>query len=46
MSAIDTRMGKEQLELLRAYRKFLAGQVKFVDSKLRSLEARAASKRQ
>ena len=44
MKNIDARTEKEQLGLLEAYGKFLAGQTEFVETKLRSLQGRAASK--
>ena len=41
---IDARTEMEQLGLLKAYGKFLAGQTGFVETKVRSLQGRAASK--
>ncbi len=40
MKSIDGATKKEQLELLRAYRKVLGGQVDFVDSRIRALESK------
>lgn len=40
MKSIDGATSKEQLELLKAYRKVLGGQVDFVDSRIRALEAK------
>lgn len=44
LKTIDSRTGKEQLELLSAYRRFLAGQLAYVDSKLDGLKQKATSK--
>jgi hypothetical protein len=38
MKAIDGATSREQLELLRAYRKFISGQVELLDSRIRTLE--------
>ncbi len=38
IKTIDTRTEKEQLALLQGYRKFLAGQLDYVDSRIRGLE--------
>ncbi len=46
MKKIDARTEREQLELLKAYKRFLSGQVDFVEAKLKSLENRADSKKQ
>ena len=40
LETIDSRTEKEQLGLLRAYRKVLASQVGYVDSKIAALEKR------
>ncbi len=40
MKSIDGATTKEQLEVLRAYRKVLGGQVDFVDSRIKALEAK------
>jgi hypothetical protein len=45
MKTIGVHTEKEQLELLRGYRRFLEAQVKYLDSKLRSLEEKASSRR-
>ena len=34
MNTIDTRTAKERMELLRAYKRFLSGQVGYVDSRI------------
>jgi chemotaxis regulatin CheY-phosphate phosphatase CheZ len=44
MKTIGTRTEKEQLELLRAYKKFLDGQAAFVDSRITAIEQRAGSR--
>jgi hypothetical protein len=41
MKSISSHTEKEQLELLRAYRRFLSGQLKFVDFRLKEIEKRA-----
>ena len=41
MKNISSRTEKEQLELLKAYRGFLSGQLKFVDFRLKEIEERA-----
>ena len=46
MKTVDSRTEQEQLGLLKGYRKFLAGQIEFVDSRIRSIEGRAPSKKQ
>jgi hypothetical protein len=43
MKSIDGATTREQLELLRAYRKVLGGQVDFVDSRIRTLESKQPS---
>ncbi|QQG48995.1 MAG: hypothetical protein HY247_01380 [archaeon] len=45
MKTIDTTTEREQLGLLRAYRKFLSGQSDYVDSRVRSLEERSRAKK-
>ncbi len=45
IKSIDTHTEKEQLELLRAYKKLLNHQSGFVDTKLKSLEERTAAKK-
>ncbi len=40
MKSIDGATTKEQLEVLKAYRKVLGGQVDFVDSRIKALEAK------
>ncbi len=44
MKSIDGATSKEQLELLKAYRKVLGGQVDFVDSRIKTLESKQAPK--
>jgi len=41
MKSIDSATTREQLELLKAYRKVLGGQVDYVDSRIRTLESKA-----
>ncbi len=43
MKSIDGATVKEQLPLLRAYKKFLAGQVEFVESRIKALEEKSQS---
>lgn len=45
MKTIDTKTEKEQLELLKAYRRFLSGQSGYVDSRVKSLEDKVADKK-
>ena len=40
MKSIDSATTREQLELLKAYRKVLGGQADFVDSRIRTLESK------
>lgn len=44
MKAIDGATGREQLELLKAYRRFINGQGALVDSRISVLEEKAKSK--
>jgi len=44
MKSISKRTEKEQLELLKAYRKFLSSQSDFVDSRLKNLDERVRNK--
>lgn len=44
MKAIEGATGREQVELLKVYRRFLGGQVEFVESRIKSLEEKAQSK--
>ena len=44
MRSIEGATGSQQLELLKAYRKFLGGQSEFVESRIRSLEEKAQPK--
>jgi hypothetical protein len=44
VKAIDGATAKEQLELLKAYRKFISGQGELVESRIRTLEQRAKAK--
>jgi len=44
MKSIDGATVGDQIKLLRAYRKFLAGQADFVESRIRALEEAKASK--
>ena len=40
MKSIDGATTREQMDLLRAYRKVLGGQLDFVDSRIRTLESK------
>ncbi len=40
MKSIDNATSREQLDLLKAYRRLLGGQVDFVDSRIRALESK------
>jgi vacuolar-type H+-ATPase subunit H len=40
MKSIDGATTKEQLEVLKAYRKVLGGQTDFVDSRIKTLESK------
>ena len=46
MRSIDGATGGDQVKLLRAYRKFLSGQVDFVDSRIKDLEDKAQASKQ
>lgn len=46
MKSIEGATGSQQLELLKAYRKFLGGQSEFVESRIKSLEEKTQSKKQ
>lgn len=41
MKSIDGATTKEQMELLKAYRKVLTGQADFVDARIKALESKA-----
>jgi hypothetical protein len=41
MKSIDGATSGDQMKLLKAYRKFLGGQVDFVDSRIKALEEKA-----
>jgi vacuolar-type H+-ATPase subunit E/Vma4 len=41
MKSIDDAATGDQVKLLRAYRKFLSGQVDFVESRIKALEGRS-----
>jgi vacuolar-type H+-ATPase subunit E/Vma4 len=45
MKSIDGATASDQAKLLRAYKKFLAGQVDFVESRIRDLEAKSQPKK-
>jgi hypothetical protein len=45
MKTIDVHTEKEQLELLRGYRRFLEAQVKYLDAKLKPLEDKVSSRK-
>jgi hypothetical protein len=45
LRTIDSRTEREQMDLLQVYRKFLAAQVGYLDSRIKSLEERGASKK-
>lgn len=45
VKTIDSRTEPEQLGLIRAYKKFLAAQLEYLDGKLKSLEDRAKAKK-
>jgi small-conductance mechanosensitive channel len=45
MKTIGSATEREQLPLLRAYSRFLTGQAEYVQSRIRVLEERAASKK-
>ncbi|MBI3858823.1 MAG: DUF5320 domain-containing protein [Thaumarchaeota archaeon] len=38
---LDSKTAKERADLLRTYRKFLAGQLEYVDARLKELEGKA-----
>jgi DNA anti-recombination protein RmuC len=42
LEAIDGATSREQLELLKAYKKFVSGQVELLDSRIRTLEQKKA----
>ena len=44
MKAIDGATAKEQLELLKAYRKFISGQGDLVDARIQTLEKKMKAK--
>ncbi len=46
IKSIDGATGGDQVKLLRAYRRFLSGQVDFVDSRIRDLEQKTKSPKQ
>lgn len=46
MKSFEGATGREQLDLLRTYKKFLDGQVQFVESRIRSLESKGRPKTQ
>ncbi len=46
IETIDTRTEREQMELLKAYKRFLSGQSSFVESKLKALDERVDSRNQ
>ena len=44
MKSIDGATSGDQVKLLKAYRKFLAGQVDFVDARVKTIEEKAQTK--
>lgn len=44
MKAIDGATAREQLELLKAYKKFISGQEQHVDSRIKALEEKTKPK--
>ena len=43
MKSIDGATVGDQIKILKAYRKFLSGQVEFVETRIRALEEKASS---
>ncbi len=46
MKSIDSATHEDQVKLLKAYKRFLGGQVDFVDSRIRDLEDKAGKSSQ